>query len=164
MHVQCSVMSNFVTPWTVACQAPWSLEFSGQEYWSWLPFPSPGDFPDQVLNSHLLHLLHWQSDSVPLCHLGNLKRSKGVSFILIALLIFFFFWCNSYHKRRKTIINIFLFVYYREIFKKITNNILNCALPGARTWDPTMTRSWRDLTSKADQDFRDSEKLPQHSP
>ena len=33
----------FVTPWTVACQAPLSLEFSSQEYWSGLPFPSPGD-------------------------------------------------------------------------------------------------------------------------
>ena len=35
--------SSFVTPWTVACQAPLSLEFSRQEYWSGLPFPSPGD-------------------------------------------------------------------------------------------------------------------------
>ena len=33
----------FATPWTVACQAPLSLEFSRQEYWSRLPFPSPGD-------------------------------------------------------------------------------------------------------------------------
>ena len=36
----------FVTPWTVARQAPLSVGFPGQEYWSWLPFPSPGDFPD----------------------------------------------------------------------------------------------------------------------
>ena len=33
----------FVTPWTVACQAPLSMWFSRQEYWSGLPFPSPGD-------------------------------------------------------------------------------------------------------------------------
>ena len=33
----------FVTPWTVACQAPLSMGFSRQEYWSGLPFPSPGD-------------------------------------------------------------------------------------------------------------------------
>ena len=32
-----------VTPWTVACQAPPSMGFSRQEYWSGLPFPSPGD-------------------------------------------------------------------------------------------------------------------------
>ena len=36
----------FVTPWTVAYQAPLSMEFSRQEYWSGLPFPSPGDLPD----------------------------------------------------------------------------------------------------------------------
>ena len=36
----------FVTPWTVARQAPLSMEFSGQEYWSGLSFPSPGDLPD----------------------------------------------------------------------------------------------------------------------
>ena len=33
-------------PWTVACQAPLSMEFSRQEYWSRLPFHSPGDLPN----------------------------------------------------------------------------------------------------------------------
>ena len=33
----------FVTPWTIAFQAPLSVEFSRQEYWSGLPFSSPGD-------------------------------------------------------------------------------------------------------------------------
>ena len=36
----------FVTPWTVAYQAPPSIGFSRQEYWSGLPFPSPGDLPN----------------------------------------------------------------------------------------------------------------------
>ena len=36
----------FVTPWTVAYQAPPSMGFSKQECWSGLPFPSPGDLPD----------------------------------------------------------------------------------------------------------------------
>ena len=36
----------FATPWTVACQAPLSMGFSEQEYWSGLPFPSPGDLPN----------------------------------------------------------------------------------------------------------------------
>ena len=36
----------FATPWTVAYQAPTSMGFSRQEYWSGLPFPSPGDLPD----------------------------------------------------------------------------------------------------------------------
>ena len=37
---------TFATPWTVAHQAPPSMGFSKQEYWSGLPFPSPGDLPD----------------------------------------------------------------------------------------------------------------------
>ena len=41
-----SCVRVFVTPWTVAHQAPLSTEFSRQEYWSQLPFPPPGDFPD----------------------------------------------------------------------------------------------------------------------
>ena len=36
----------FVTPWTVACQSPPYKEFPWQEYWSGLPFPSPGDLPN----------------------------------------------------------------------------------------------------------------------
>ena len=36
----------FETPWTVARQAPLSWQFSRQEYWSGLPFPTPGDLPD----------------------------------------------------------------------------------------------------------------------
>ena len=36
----------FVTPWTIAYQVPPSMGFSKQEYWSRLPFSSPGDLPD----------------------------------------------------------------------------------------------------------------------
>ena len=36
----------FAIPWTVAYQAPLSMEFSRQAYWSGLPFPSPGDLPN----------------------------------------------------------------------------------------------------------------------
>ena len=36
----------FATLWTITHQAPLSMGFSGQEYWSGLPFPSPGDLPD----------------------------------------------------------------------------------------------------------------------
>ena len=43
----CSVMSDsFATPWTVAHQTHLSVEFFRQEYWSELPFPTPGDLPD----------------------------------------------------------------------------------------------------------------------
>ena len=36
-----SVVSDSATPWTAACQAPWSTGFSRQEYWSRVPLPSP---------------------------------------------------------------------------------------------------------------------------
>ena len=36
----------FETVWTIAYKAPLSMEFSRQEYWNGLPFPSPGDLPD----------------------------------------------------------------------------------------------------------------------
>ena len=41
-----SLAQLFVTPWTVVYQAPPSMGFSRQDYWSGLPFPSPGDLPD----------------------------------------------------------------------------------------------------------------------
>ena len=51
-EMQCEVKVKLLTrvqllgtPWTVANQAPPSMGFSGQEYWSGLPFPSPGDLP-----------------------------------------------------------------------------------------------------------------------
>ena len=41
-----SLVRLFATLWTVAYQAPLSMKFSRQEYWSGLPFPSPGDLPN----------------------------------------------------------------------------------------------------------------------
>ena len=45
----------FATSWTVACQAPLSMEFFRQEYWNGLPFPSPGDLPNPGMETDLLH-------------------------------------------------------------------------------------------------------------
>ena len=52
----------FATPWTIACQAPLSMGFSRQEYWSGLPFLFQGIFPTQGWNLYLLH----RQDSLPL--------------------------------------------------------------------------------------------------
>ena len=60
---------TFCDPRTRARQAPLSMGFPRQEHWSGLPFPSSGDLPIQGSNLHLLHLLHWQADSLPLSHL-----------------------------------------------------------------------------------------------
>ena len=49
-------------PWTVVCQVPLSMEFSRQEYWSGLPFPSPGDLPDPGMEPGSPEL---QAESLP---------------------------------------------------------------------------------------------------
>ena len=54
--------------WTVACQAPLSMGLFRQEYWSGLPFPSPGDLPDPRTE---YMVPAWQVDSLPLSHLGS---------------------------------------------------------------------------------------------
>ena len=46
---------TLATPWTVAHEAPLSMEFSRREYWSWLLFPSPGDLPNPGMEPGLLH-------------------------------------------------------------------------------------------------------------
>ena len=57
MHTLSRVLL-FVTAWTVARQAPLSMGFSRQEYWSGLPFPPPGDLPNPGIKPMSLHLLH----------------------------------------------------------------------------------------------------------
>jgi len=52
----------FATPWTIAHPAPLSIEFSRQEYWSGLPFTSPGDLPDPGIKPRSPVL---QADSLP---------------------------------------------------------------------------------------------------
>ena len=66
VHVCSLVSDSFATPGAIAHQASLSMGFSRQEYWSGMPFPSPGSFPIQGLH---LHLLHWQANSLLLCHL-----------------------------------------------------------------------------------------------
>ena len=46
---------HFVTPWSLAHQAPPSMGFSRQEYWSGLPFPAPRDLPDPGIEPNLPH-------------------------------------------------------------------------------------------------------------
>ena len=65
-------MSNSATPWTAACQAPVSMGFSRQEYWSGLPFPPPGESSqprDLLCLLRLLQILYhsttWEAWRVP---------------------------------------------------------------------------------------------------
>ena len=57
-----SCVRLFVTPWTVPCQAPPSVGFFREEYWSGLPFPSPGDLPHPGIEPWSPAL---QADSLP---------------------------------------------------------------------------------------------------
>ena len=71
ISLQCAVFSCvrlFATPWTVDGQALLSMGFSRQEYWSALPFPSPGDLPNPGIELRSLTL---QADSLPSEPLGK---------------------------------------------------------------------------------------------
>ena len=63
---------SFVTPWTVACQAPLSIGFLRQEDGSRLPFPSPGDIPNPETE---LSSPAWQVDSLLLSPQGSPLRT-----------------------------------------------------------------------------------------
>ena len=63
-----------VTPWAVACQAPLSTGFPSQEYWSGLPFLSPGDLPDPGIE---LVFPEVQTDSLPS---EPLEKPKAIIF------------------------------------------------------------------------------------
>ena len=71
--------------WTVAHQAPPSMEFSRQEYWSGLPFPSPGDLLDPGIEPGSPA---WQAGSLP-------SESPGKSFLHILSYIFFKMFLKS---------------------------------------------------------------------
>ena len=62
------------TPWTVAHQTPVSMEFSKQEYWSVLPFPSSGDLPDPGIKPRSPI---FQADSLPFKPPGKPKNKPG---------------------------------------------------------------------------------------
>ena len=63
------------TPWTVARQAPLSMGFSRQEYWSGLSCPPPGDLPDPGIEPASPVSLAWQVDLYPLSYWGSHFKS-----------------------------------------------------------------------------------------
>ena len=81
---QCGCMLSYVclfaTQWIVACQAPLSTEFSRQDNWSGLPFPTPGYLPNSTIKLASL-ASHALTDSLSLCHLGRIlnKFYQGIN-------------------------------------------------------------------------------------
>ena len=61
----------FETPCTAACQATLAMRCPRQEYWNGLPFPSPGDLPYPGIEFRSPASPFWQTDSLPLSHLGS---------------------------------------------------------------------------------------------
>ena len=87
-----------MTPSTLACRAFLSMGFSRQEYWSGLPFPPLGIFLTQGSNPHLLHVLHWQTDSftiTPWLVVNNLIYTFKIFLIPILLIVTSYFMSRN---------------------------------------------------------------------
>ena len=111
-----------VTPWTIACQAPLSMGFSRQKYWSGLPCALlQAIFPTQGLNPHLLHLLHWQVGSLPLEPPG--KPSCKALGIFLSLLV------SQFSQRQNEDI-LYLFVVY-ALSRVTLCDPMDCSPPGS---------------------------------
>ena len=75
---------------TIPCQSPPSIEFSRQEYWSELPFPTPGDLPDPGIKPTSPTAPALQVDSLPLSHLGSPGSCDRKDFKIHMVFIFQF--------------------------------------------------------------------------
>ena len=72
---------TLATPWTVACQAPLSMEFSSQEYWNGLPFPSPGNLLDPGTEPRSLIRRFFTTEppeKPPKCNTPDLIRQSSI--------------------------------------------------------------------------------------
>ena len=88
----------FVTIWTVAHEAPLSMGFSRQKYWSGLPCLLQGIFPTQGLSPRVLCLPHWQVGSLPLAPSGKPWEAHAYTYIP-SFWISFWFRSPSYIKQ-----------------------------------------------------------------
>ena len=96
-----------VTPWSVACQAPFSWNFPGKNTRVGCHFLLQGIFLTQGLNPHLLH---WQVDSLPLHHLGSPKRSLVFSILLYSSV---YLLCSL----RRVCFSLFLFHFWNSFLR-----------------------------------------------
>ena len=85
MCVSSLALSDSVATWTVAHQAPLSMEFSRQECWSGLPLPSPGDHPNPGIEPASAVSPTLQVDSLPGEPLGKPYHLEGIISLLSVL-------------------------------------------------------------------------------
>ena len=85
MHYSLSRVWLFATSWTVARRGPLSMGFYRQEYWSGLPFPSPGDLPNHENQEnlglpHCRQILYWTTRELPGNYQGSTTRESLVTY------------------------------------------------------------------------------------
>ena len=78
-------MSDSAIPWTLAHQCPLSMGFPRQEYWSGLPFPSPGDLLDPGTEPRSPAL---QADALPSEPPGSFLCANGIKSFLYLVIVF----------------------------------------------------------------------------
>ena len=86
-----------MTPRTVAHEAPLSMGFSRQEYWSGCHFLLQGIFLTQESKLHFLYLLNWQADSLLLSHLGIPIQIKPIIYLDISQPLYVFITFETTH-------------------------------------------------------------------
>ena len=122
-----SYVCYFETPQTVAPQAPLSMEISRQEYWSGLPFPSPGIFPNQGLNLGLRHcrqiLCHLHHQIGVLAFLILLSQKREYTVIVYSLPEYEVVTISCYGSWH---CKIYLFIYFTLAGRKIV--CITCSL------------------------------------
>ena len=111
----CVLTHVFMTPWTVARQAPLSVGFPRQECWGRLPFPLPGDLPDPGIKPVSPAL---QADSLPLSHLGIPVRPLVLIKFRLKVLTKIH---HSFHQGAHTVVSSLLepLLIFREIFCRL---------------------------------------------
>ena len=164
----------FGTPWTIAYQAPPSLGFSRQEYWSGLPFPPPGDLPDPGIKSNKqdspvtqkLKLLDWKLKELlgwPKSSFSFLSKNKRHIFhchqelFLLFLSFFFFFFYQELCSTTYSLFCSTTFCHFSSgnfIFPKLfifwANNCSKCLIQSSRELKvfPLICKDWNKWTFK----------------
>ena len=113
-----SCVQLFVIPWTIGHQAPLTMEFSRQEYWSQVPFPSPGDLPNPGIKSGSSA---FQADSLPSESPITLTFNLSLSLCLCVTIHYFYNCLQASIIIRKSNVGDFHFIKYSRDIKYSAN-------------------------------------------